>query len=42
MTVKTKLKGGKIALNRNTTATLKVARQLEGGRLANHHDASVR
>lgn len=42
MTVKTQLKGGRLASNHNPTVALKVATSLKGGRLATNHNLSLR
>jgi hypothetical protein len=42
MTVRTQIKGGRLAQNHNPTVTLKVATQLKGGRLATNHNPTVR
>lgn len=42
MTVKTQLKGGRLATNHNPVVSLKVATKVKGGRLAQNHNPSVR
>jgi hypothetical protein len=42
MTIKTRIRGGRLATNRNASVALKVATQLKGGRLATNRNLSVR
>lgn len=42
MTLRTSLRGGRLAQNRNTTVSLKVATQVKGGKLAANHNTTVR